>query len=1177
MAGSFQSPPFPSVGFDFASSAPDLAFPSASFSAPSLLDASSQPFPSASTTTVDLAASSPVYASGGGAPELSSSFLPSSLAAGPGLGGAAELMSSAAGLSPACFSSAASAAADAALAGLPPFPSAASPSAAAAPLQRLTLSPQEVDAYMQFWRAAGGLSPDSAASVLEGPAAAAFLESSGLDRSLLHEVWRLADVKNAGNLDVESFACACRLVAHAQNGFPVSAEAIALEPAALPQFAKASFAAAASSGAEDPSAGGLPSSLFDLAQSAALAGAFSSPTSGDGGTAGLYAATPEELHRYAQVFADTDTNQDSFIEGEEARTAFQASGALLLGDVTGFLSSSGGTLSSGPGPAPPAVGGPGLSPSRERAAASPSPSPSPLEGTGAGDAGWGSFGFDAQTSFEKDSDPLGPANAFPLPDEDEAPLEKKEKKKSSASSRRSSRSRAKDSGDDEDREERSARGFGAKEGDQGEEEDAPLSFGDRVSAAKAKKKGETERRGPKRSPARQGGGGRRSADDDEGDAKASARRDGKEAGRGDRDASGALRPFGGEGPSLEEKWLARRRERVSAKRAATGAPGPCEESEEERTLALLESVVETDKRLSEILRSEVDGDAEEIEEVRELRVLLETELLAEKKELARQIDRKRDFALQLEDEKIKLEQLKEERRKIEFERLGIERDLAHYMEELLFLRGQVDDMQRDIDSLHQTNQTLLAAHRHQQIQAQNLHATRLQAQEQLKSEREALQKEEREIAELKTLLSRMRREKSEAQSQNAVIHERIRQADQDKSIQFAAIDATRLQAAAVRDDRLQVLQQKQKILGDLNQVAQQTVFGLQRPSARTALPGSAPVETRATVRRDAKGVPAGATASGANLQVLSSRQPVESSPSHWTLFSSLPPRPHASSSAVLGTRGLEAFSDERSTGRHWSRVSPVSAEDARRRFAAVVSTREAYELGGDRGGGGRLARAAMGGGAFSESAFARDLETRGVEALLGIESVKSDGERNYSRTSDGVEQRRHGERHLALHHRESSRLSRRGFDSGAEEDRRRTELSTESDGAVHSRGFPPRDDARSLREGRAGNEDLGQGRSEKKEDKDKARTGSSSSRRSKTSKKKSAQEAHALENGSFSADFLRADSTAAYRRRGRDDEGKKEFDGESVAGEEGLLSGVDTPSFGARSASLLGGPAAVSL
>lgn len=72
----------------------------------------------------------------------------------------------------------------------------------------------------------------------------------------------------------------------------------------------------------------------------------------------------------------------------------------------------------------------------------------------------------------------------------------------------------------------------------------------------------------------------------------------------------------------------------------------------------------TDKRLAEILRLDVDGDAEEIEEVRELRLLLEKELLREKKELARQIDRKRDFALQLEDEKIKLEQLKEERRQV---------------------------------------------------------------------------------------------------------------------------------------------------------------------------------------------------------------------------------------------------------------------------------------------------------------------------------------------------------------------------------------------------------------------------------------------------------------------------------------------------------------------------------
>lgn len=63
--------------------------------------------------------------------------------------------------------------------------------------------------------------------------------------------------------------------------------------------------------------------------------------------------------------------------------------------------------------------------------------------------------------------------------------------------------------------------------------------------------------------------------------------------------------------------------------------------------------------------------------------------------------------------------------KVEFERIGIERDLSHYTEEILFLKSQVEDMQRDLETLHQSNQTILASHRHLQIQAKNLHASRL--------------------------------------------------------------------------------------------------------------------------------------------------------------------------------------------------------------------------------------------------------------------------------------------------------------------------------------------------------------------------------------------------------------------------------------------------------------------
>ncbi|CBZ54127.1 conserved hypothetical protein [Neospora caninum Liverpool] len=1265
MAGAFSSPPFPSVGFDFAAS-PGQALPAlASASAPG---SESQPFPS-SSFGMDASSGLPVFSSSPGGPGDVSSFLPP-LSPGVAPDAANALLATSSSLgsvggpasaSPAFFPSPASPS-------LPPnaalFPSqplfpSSSPSSSQ---QRLVLTPQEVEAYMHLWRAAGGVAPDASSSVLEGSVAAAFLESSGLDRALLHEIWRLADAKNTGNLDVESFACACRLVAHAQNGFPVSVEAISVEPAALPQFSNTPFPNSqlvpVAGGAAE---GGTLSSFSDLSLgvgpaggtdgvggaaagpdsglfgSGALPGPVSSPTSGVGdrgdvlGVAApeLYVGTPEEYKRYAQVFADTDGNQDGYVEGSEARNvftssllpdtelaaiwtladvdcdgrltlqefllamtligkrkkeglpipaalpatllqsvqAFQVSGnaggeggrGTFFGDATGSLA--------GPTSRTTAVAG-GLSTGLEPAAL---PTPQLLDGS-AGDSGgaWGSFGLEEQPSgFDGEGAALDALSPRPVHET----VSKREKKKSSGSSRGASRSRPARDSDEEER--------GSRKKAESEDDEVPLSFGDRVSAAKERRSGG------------EGSGAGRGKKEKK-KSRRTEEEDIFERGKSDSDSDRLALPSPelrreekrGTEQTPEEKWLARRRERVSAKRAAASA-GLHEESEEERTLALLESVVETDKRLSDILRAEVDGDAEEIEEVRELRVLLESELLAEKKELARQIDRKRDFALQLEDEKVKLEQLKEERKKIEFERIGIERDLSHYVEELLFLRGQVDDMQKDIDALHQANQTLIAAHRHQQIQAQNLHATRLQAQDQLKGEREALQKEEREIAELK--------------------------ADQDKSIQFASVDAARLQAAAVRDERLQILQQRQQLVAGLNHLAQQTVLGLKSPAARTGLAGSAPVESRhgAAVRRDAKGVPAGAGPANANLVLASSSRVEPASPSHWTLFSSVPVRPSSfGSSAPLALpvherRGASysdlKFSREKESGGLPSyNALPFAATHANGDFRpSAVTTDGSFTSsvapGVDYGEpfyGSLKSRSlyAPAGGRREEGALARDLETRGVEGILGIESVKSDGDRNYSRNTSGeLDPRRHTDLHWSSSSpaRAGTSVSRGLSRAGASEERRVVAGSPGSESGAHPRAFVSYEGSRLRDEEREGQGGHGRGvestgspdRQDKKEKKrseeKKTRAVSVSGRHGKTKKK--AEETNFIGGGSFGAEFHPSSDEKKDKRRGDVERAKKDFGNDSFGGEDAILSGLDTPSFGARPVSGLHGLAATPL
>lgn len=87
--------------------------------------------------------------------------------------------------------------------------------------EAISLSPAEVELYGRLWREALTLCGAPPDGPLQGPAAASFLERSGLSQAVLHEVWRRADVLNLGAMDSAAFARACRLVACAQNGKPL--------------------------------------------------------------------------------------------------------------------------------------------------------------------------------------------------------------------------------------------------------------------------------------------------------------------------------------------------------------------------------------------------------------------------------------------------------------------------------------------------------------------------------------------------------------------------------------------------------------------------------------------------------------------------------------------------------------------------------------------------------------------------------------------------------------------------------------------------------------------------------------------------------------------------------------------------------------------------------------------
>jgi hypothetical protein len=69
-----------------------------------------------------------------------------------------------------------------------------------------------------------------------GSQAVSFLSRTGLEKSVLRDIWDIADDARCGWLGLQEFSVALRLVAHAQAGKAVSEDLVPEEPVALPQI-----------------------------------------------------------------------------------------------------------------------------------------------------------------------------------------------------------------------------------------------------------------------------------------------------------------------------------------------------------------------------------------------------------------------------------------------------------------------------------------------------------------------------------------------------------------------------------------------------------------------------------------------------------------------------------------------------------------------------------------------------------------------------------------------------------------------------------------------------------------------------------------------------------------------------------------------------------------------------
>lgn len=170
-------------------------------------------------------------------------------------------------------------------------------------IQSWNPSPAEAAAYDHFLTHADVA---KAGGELAGSAAVAFFTKSGLDRSVLRNVWTAANLRGGAGLSRREFYIAMRLVALAQAGVPPTREALletAARPVPLPVFA------------------GIP-------PPPAPAAAAPSAGSSSGGPAptGYGPITPAEQAKYDATFAQADSNGDGFVDGKDAVPLLAQSG-----------------------------------------------------------------------------------------------------------------------------------------------------------------------------------------------------------------------------------------------------------------------------------------------------------------------------------------------------------------------------------------------------------------------------------------------------------------------------------------------------------------------------------------------------------------------------------------------------------------------------------------------------------------------------------------------------------------------------------------------------------------------------------------------------------------------------------------------------------------------------------
>jgi len=184
------------------------------------------------------------------------------------------------------------------------------------------------------------------------------------------------------------------------------------------------------------------------------------------------------------------------------------------------------------------------------------------------------------------------------------------------------------------------------------------------------------------------------------------------------------------------------------------------------TATHLEGLIEADKKMARALQQEIDQMEDELRHLESLSEQIERETATEGRELDRQVAQVRDLDSKIEDARTDLAKHKDDRRQVNLAHISLQQDREHYQEELQYTEKVVAEAQRDVTQLQQTLQVLDKQYRQAQSRTEHLERNRKTVAGQVTDEKEALRREERELAEMKNSLQQMQRSQRSKQDQD---------------------------------------------------------------------------------------------------------------------------------------------------------------------------------------------------------------------------------------------------------------------------------------------------------------------------------------------------------------------------------------------------------------------------